>query len=157
MTRLTQREMVTASMPVMACSALTVRFCRGFISARGGHAQHAVLKGAAPTLGMVVVSTEESYTSKCSFVSNEVIKVYKEEKERENNQGRKSPNITCPASSTRFERHTFVNHHQTGRWAKVHADVNGAFNMLRKVFRDFAYHAGLTLKYTLMRLSPDWG
>ncbi|MDO8769304.1 MAG: hypothetical protein Q7K57_11490 [Burkholderiaceae bacterium] len=65
MTRLTQREMVTASMPVMACSVLTVRFCRGFISAS------------------VVVSTEESYTSKCSFVNNEVLKVYKEEQKKE--------------------------------------------------------------------------
>jgi len=39
----------------------------------------------------------------------------------------------------------------------VHADVTAAFNMLRKVFRGFGYHAGLTLKYTTLRLSPRLG
>jgi len=57
----------------------------------------------------------------------------------------------------KHERHTFVNTHQTGRWARVHADVNAAFNRLRKVFRAFGYHAGLTLKYTVLRLSPRLG
>ena len=57
----------------------------------------------------------------------------------------------------KHERHTFVNLHQTGRWTRVHADVNAAFNMLRKVFKDFAFHAGLTLKYTVLRLSPCLG
>jgi hypothetical protein len=57
----------------------------------------------------------------------------------------------------RQERNTFVNLHQTGRWAQVHADVNAAFNLLRKVFKGFAFHAGLTLKYTVLRLSPRLG
>lgn len=132
----------------------------------------------AQALGMVVVTTEESYTSQASFVNNETLKVYKEEKKKEKKDKSSSKSTAPPApvqapASTgtlpipqahrpmgkrlKDERHTFVNHHQTGRWAKVHADVNGAFNMLRKVFKDFAYHAGLTLKYTLMRLSPRLG
>jgi hypothetical protein len=57
----------------------------------------------------------------------------------------------------RHERNTFVNLHQTGRWARVHADVNAAFNMLRKVLKGFAFYAGLTLKYTVLRLSPRRG
>jgi hypothetical protein len=35
--------------------------------------------------------------------------------------------------------------------------VNGAFNILRKVFTSFKYHVGLTLKYTIYRLSSRLG
>jgi hypothetical protein len=30
-------------------------------------------------------------------------------------------------------------------------------NVVREVFRHFRYHAGLTLKFTLLRLSPRLG
>jgi hypothetical protein len=43
------------------------------------------------------------------------------------------------------------------RWAWVRADVNGTFNIIRKVFHAFAYHSGLTLKFALFRLSPILG
>jgi IS605 OrfB family transposase len=138
----------------------------------------------AEAKGLVVVTTEESYTSKTSFVNDEVLKNISAERKRES-KDKKAKEAPWPVSGSvaaatsvgaiaptspslvaktaplgkrsKDERHTFVNYHQTGRWAEVHADVNAAFNMLRKVFKGFAYHAGLTLKYTLMRVSPRLG
>jgi hypothetical protein len=65
--------------------------------------------------------------------------------------------VVARGKRLRHKRNTFVNLHQTRRWARVHADVNAAFNMLRKVLKGFAFHAGLTLKYTVLRLSPRRG
>ncbi|MGT2492294.1 hypothetical protein ACU4GD_21570 [Cupriavidus basilensis] len=46
-----------------------------------------MIRHKAEALGMVVVTTEESYTSKTSFVSNEPLRSFEEEKpKRERNQ-----------------------------------------------------------------------
>lgn len=129
----------------------------------------------AQALGLVVVTTEESYTSKTSFVNDEPLKAISKERKRVKKQSGQaaSPPVLAKASTApdlqeaavaapmgkrlKDKRHTFVNLHQTGRWARVHADVNAAFNRLRKVFRAFAYHANLTLKYTVLRLRPRLG
>lgn len=143
----------------------------------------------AQALGIVVLTTEESYTSKTSFVNNEPLKNYAEEKTKEKTKNKdkssqggeaalardklilsnEGPGHTAVAhlpnppmgKRLKNKRHTFVNHNQTGRLAagleRVHADVNAAFNMLRKVFKNFAYHAGLNLNYTLLRVSARFG
>ena len=134
-----------------------------------------MIRYKAEALGMVVVTTEESYTSKTSFVSNEPLKSYEEGKSKKEKTGKKaveaaSPPLLAqadtpqapriPAMGRRLkdkERNTFVNYQETGRLARVHADVNGAFNILRKVFKDFAYRRGLSLNYRLSRVSPRLG
>jgi len=127
-----------------------------------------LIRYKAEALGLVVVTTEESYTSKTSFVNNEPLKTYQKlPKQKKTTQPTPSntsppfppePEPTTPMGKRlKHERHTFVNHHQTGRWAQVHADVNAAFNMLRKLWYNFAYHEGLTLKYDLMRVSARYG
>ena len=55
------------------------------------------------------------------------------------------------------DRNWFFHRNRDDRWRWVHADVNGAFNIVRKVFQNFSYHIGLTLKFNLMRLSPRLG
>ena len=117
--------------------------------------------------GIVVVTTEESYTSKTSFVNNEPLRKHSGKKKskapaEKSASTKVEPEQTSPAPGLlgkrlKDERNTFVNAHQTGRLARVHADVNAAFNILRKVFQRLTYHAGLTLKYTVMRLSPRLG
>lgn len=67
-------------------------------------------KGAL--VGIDVVLTEESYTSKCSFLDHEPLE------KRESYLGR------------RVRRSEFVT--STGK--SIHADVNGAYNIIRKVF-----------------------
>jgi IS605 OrfB family transposase len=133
----------------------------------------------AEAAGLVVLTTEESYTSQASFVNNEALRTIDPARQREGKKTKKteaaaaaSPPVPALAGTApkpaptpvvalgkrlKHERNTFVNLHQTGRWARVHADVNAAFNMLRKVFKGFAFHAGLTLKYTVLRLSPRLG
>jgi IS605 OrfB family transposase len=133
----------------------------------------------AEAAGLVVLTTEESYTSQASFVNNEALRTIDPARQREGKKTKKteaaaaaSPPVPALAGTApdpraakaapmgkrlKHERNTFVNLHQTGRRARVHADVNAAFNMLRKVFKGFAFHAGLTLKYTVLRLSPRLG
>ena len=69
---------------------------------------------------------------------------------------RRHPNPPVERTGTRSstDRNWFRHKNRHDRWAWVHADVNGAFNIIRKVFHAFAYHSGLTLKFTLFRLSP---
>lgn len=125
-----------------------------------------LIRYKAEALGLVVVTTEESYTSRTSFVNNQPMAVHEGKSKKKDGAvaaGTSTP--TAPAQENpaplgkrlKHERHTFVNHDQTGRWARVHADVNAAFNIVRKVFRSFEFHAGLTLKYTLLRVSPRLG
>ena len=42
-------------------------------------------------------------------------------------------------------------------WASLHADLNGAYNILRKVFLHFQWHAALPARFTLLWLSPKKG
>ncbi len=132
--------------------------------------------GNRPLKTRQVLTTEESYTSQTSFVNNEALRTISEERRLAKRASKKSSGPTAAvapapaqASATlepgaakaapmgkrlKHERHTFVNTHQTGRWARVHAEVTAAFNLLRKVFRENGRHAGLTLRYTVLRTSP---
>lgn len=174
---------------------------------RFGRIPHArlieLIRYKAEEQGLVVVGTEESYTSVTSFVGDaplrditaERIEQKKREREQSKQQAKQrakdkykaSPaelpqNHQQPAQSgataaaqdksrgsstqenpspggkrLKHERHTFVNQNRSGRFARVHADVNGAFNILRKVFKGFVFSDKLTLKYTVMRVSARQG
>ena len=67
--------------------------------------------------GIAVVITEESYTSKCSFIDQEVIKKQKEFKGK------------------RVQRGLF----KSEKGLLINADLNGALNILRKVIGNFDY------------------
>lgn len=107
----------------------------------------------AQQVGIAVVTVEESYTSQTSFVNNDVLEVFDETKRfdksmpRPAKSGKRSPS----------DRNWFAHTTPVNRWNVVHADVNGAFNIIRKVFINFTYHVKLTLKFTLFRLSPRLG
>jgi putative transposase len=72
------------------------------------------LKYKAENVGINVVVMEESYTSKCSFLDHVEIKKHKEYKGK------------------RMERGLF----KSEKGILINADVNGAYNILRKVFPD---------------------
>ena len=67
--------------------------------------------------GIAVVITEESYTSKCSFLDNEDVKKHK------NFKGK------------RVQRGLF----KSEKGLLINADLNGALNILRKVIGNFNY------------------
>lgn len=119
--------------------------------------------------GIAVVTTEESYTSKTSFVNGDELRVFGEN-DNEDNSNSMTENETSLTSTAQNSgrlkttgkrssdnRNMFVHKNRTDRFRVVHADVNGAFNIIRKVFKSFKYHLGLTLKYTIYRLSPRLG
>lgn len=119
-----------------------------------------LLRYKAEAAGIALVTTEESYTSKTSFVNGDELECYADKT--------RDQATTTPAGAGRVpavrtgkrlsaDRNWFHHKNRDDRWKWVHADVNGAFNIVRKVFRDFGYHAGLTLKFDLLRLSNRLG
>ena len=68
-------------------------------------------------VGIAVMITEESYTSKCSFIDNEEIKHH------ENYKGK------------RLKRGLF----RTNKGKLINADLNGSLNIMRKVIGEFQY------------------
>jgi transposase len=105
---------------------------------------------------MAVVTTEESYTSKTSFVNGDTLESF-EEKEKARSAGEITTAACKTGKRATSDRNRFVHENRVDRWQTVHSDVNGAFNILRKVFTSFKYHVGLTLKYTIYRLSSRLG
>ena len=75
----------------------------------------------AQEYGIKVVKTEESYTSKASFLDNDDIPNYK--KDDDNNH---------KFSGNRRKRGLYITEDGT----KINADVNGAYNIMRKVYSD---------------------
>ena len=69
--------------------------------------------------GILVIETEESYTSKASFLDRDDIPTYGKEKEK-----------TPVFSGIRTSRGMYTSF----KYGKINADVNGAANILRKVF-----------------------
>ena len=67
--------------------------------------------------GITVVLTEESYTSRCSFIDNEPIKKHESFKGK------------------RMKRGLF----KSEKGLLINADLNGALNILRKVIGNFNY------------------
>ena len=98
-----------------------------------------ILKYKAMLNDILVVETEESYTSKTSFIDNEDLAEYKK-----TTQGMKSQ-----LSGKRFNQ-VFI----TRNKIKLHADINGSFNIVRKVLKSFQYDKEkMNLSYQLVELN----
>jgi putative transposase len=124
----------------------------------------ALLRYKAEKHGIAVVTVEESYTSKSSFVDSDVLKTYSEEKQKKAVEDGASPEaeprdvVAYSGKRSPSNRNWFIRHKAAGgKLSRVHADVNGAFNIIRKVFTGFRYHAGLSLKFNVRRISPYLG
>lgn len=113
----------------------------------------ALLRYKAEAAGIAVLTTEESYTSQASFVENEKFES-KEKKAKTSNQAAVPSTLLKRNHRSETNRNWFHNVSRSDRWSRVHADVNGAFNILRKVFKHFCYTEKLTLKFNCWQLSP---
>jgi len=115
-----------------------------------------LIRYKAEAHGIAVVTVEESYTSKTSFYDGDVLRSFSDKQDP-----------TDAASEARMSgyrstenRRWFVRRRDAvkpGEITKIHADVNGAFNIIRKVFTGFCYHVGLSLKFTVRWISPRRG
>ena len=121
----------------------------------------ALLRYKAERHGIAVVTVEESYTSKTSFVDNDELLTYEEKKQgnavEDGASETPSPAVGYSGRRSTSNRHWFVRRNAGSGRSRVHADVNGAFNIIRKVFSEFCYHAGLSLKFNVRRISPRLG
>lgn len=91
--------------------------------------------------GIVVVCQEESYTSKSSFVSSDPLPVHSPK-----NAGKNQP-FSGKRTGNVFQ----------GPKHKLHADVNGALNILRKAVPRFAYTKSLHLGHRILGVGPGDG
>ena len=98
-----------------------------------------ILKYKAMLNDILVVETEESYTSKTSFIDNEDLAEYKKTTQGTKNQ----------LSGKRIQQ-VFI----TRNKIKLHADINGSFNIVRKVLKTFQYDKEqMSLSYQLVELN----
>lgn len=125
----------------------------------------------AEAYGIGVVTTEESYTSQSSFIDGDALPIHAKLKNpalaaRAADESQATTEADIPVRQHNFSgkrsaknRTWFVRHNVVAqtRFARVHADVNGAFNIIRKVFSNFRHHAGLTYKFTVRWISPRRG
>ncbi|MCV9963674.1 IS200/IS605 family accessory protein TnpB-related protein [Pararhizobium sp. BT-229] len=119
----------------------------------------ALLRYKAEGHGIAVVTVEESYTSKASFVDHDELRVYGDTKHgnavEDGASGDQSPAVAYSGKRSASNRNWFIRHNAgSGRLSRVHADVNGAFNIIRKALSNFRHHAGLSLKFNVRRISP---
>ena len=122
----------------------------------------ALLRYKAERHGIAVVTAEESYTSKTSFVDHDELRAWRETKHgkavEDGASGDETPAAAYSGHRSASNRNWFIRHNAgSGKLSRVHADVNGAFNIIRKVFSNFRYHAGLSLKFNVRRISPRLG
>lgn len=118
--------------------------------------------------GLQVVTVEESYTSKSSFALNETLPTYEPAPQgpRQPTTGEPPPAGAPEGGRIKFQgrrgsgkktRHDFTTPGLENEWARMHADLNGAFNILRKAFPAFQINAGLTSRCLLYWFSPKSG
>ena len=107
----------------------------------------------------MVIEIEESYTSKTSFIDNEKLRVFNKNNDKElidseeknltqgdENQLSKSK---VKLVGKRIERKFITKDKRI-----IHADVNGSFNIVRKVLLNFSYKEEIiNLSYELMEIS----
>src|SRR5690606_5901557 len=118
-----------------------------------------LLRYEAGAHGLVVVTVEESDTSQTPCFDNDPLSRSTEE---DLHQAADAAPAAASMSGKRSteNRNWFVRRKDAvkeNEISKYHADVNGAFNIIRKVFDDFCYHAGLSLKFTVRWISPRRG
>ena len=109
---------------------------------------------------IVVIEVEESYTSKTSFIDNEELRVFNKNKDKELINSEEKKDLTqgnenqlsknkLKLSGKRINR-KFI----TKDKVIIHADVNGSFNIVRKVLLNFEFNKEkINIKYELMELN----
>ena len=132
-----------------------------------------ILRNQCTKASIVLITTEESYTSKSSFANNQPLKTHevKQTKPKPESiklvEAKKSPPTPAMGIPDKLgyrstNRHCYVNkphlNSQFKNWRKkVHADINGALNIGRKIFSWFTFNDKINFNYTLLWLSPKTG
>lgn len=93
--------------------------------------------------GIIVQYTEESYTSKSSFLEMDILPKYKEDSETIYKfKGRRITRDIYQTGIKRWYNNSYIT---------VHADINGAGNIVRKLYPDYRVDLDILLKPTVIR------
>ena len=99
---------------------------------------------------IVVIEVEESYTSKTSFIDNEELRAFNKEENKDLTQGEEnqlSKNNKKMLGKRKNQK--FI----TKEKKVIHADVNGSYNIVRKVLLNLSYDKEIiNLSYELMEV-----
>ncbi len=89
----------------------------------------------AELVGIEVVLTEESYTSKASFLDGDLLPIYGATDGATNpaSNGAHAAHVLTPVFSGKQVQRGW---YRTASGRQINADVNGSYNILRKVFPD---------------------
>ncbi len=127
-----------------------------------------VLKYKGLLKDIVVIEVEESYTSKTSFIDNEELRVYQDKRskdldnseERNLTQGNKNQLSKDVSKSTIKNNKIKLLGKRVNRKfitkdkVIIHADINGSFNIVRKVLFNFKFNKEvINIGYELMELN----
>ena len=94
-------------------------------------------------MGIIVQYTEESYTSKSSFLEMDILPKYKEDSETIYKfKGRRITRDIYQTGIKRWYNNSYIT---------VHADINGAGNIVRKLYPDYMVDLDILLKPTVIR------
>lgn len=115
------------------------------------------LRYKAQAAGLLLVTTEESYTSKTSFALNEPLRRHASAQTASSDTGDTRTDEQPSSLQGRRRQHVFTSPQAPQGWARMHADLNGAFNIMRKAALKFRWHAKLSAAYELLWLSPKTG
>jgi IS605 OrfB family transposase len=105
---------------------------------------------------MVVIEVEESYTSKTSFIDNEELRVFNKNKEENLTQGKENQlsKSTIKNSKIKILGRRINRKFITKDKVIIHADINGSFNIVRKVLFNFKFNKEvINIGYELMELN----
>jgi len=123
-----------------------------------------ILKYKGLLKDIVVIEVEESYTSKTSFIDNEELRVYNDKRskdldnseEKDLTQGNENQlsKSTIKNSKVKMLGKRINRKFITKDKVIIHADINGSFNIVRKVLLNFKYNSKIiNIEYELMELN----
>ena len=129
--------------------------------------------------GILFLETEESYTSKTSFATGEILKEYKEKENTESKETKLQAEVILSnmpdpraaemssivkkagvrkavkgAKSKGQHQFTSTVGCNLKRWTHIHADMNGAYNIIRKVIPAFCVNRKLSSEFRLLWVAP---
>lgn len=114
-----------------------------------------ILKYKALLKDIVVIEVEESYTSKTSFIDNEELRAFNKEENKDLTQGKENQLSNGNNKKVKVKligkrkNQKFI----TKEKRVIHADVNGSYNIVRKVLLNFSYDKEIiNLSYELMEV-----
>lgn len=115
-----------------------------------------ILKYKGLLKNIVVIEVEESYTSKTSFIDNEELRVFNKEVNKDLTQGNENQLSKSTIKNNKIKmlgkriNRKFI----TKNGKIIHADVNGSFNIVRKVLLNFEFNSKkINIEYELMELT----